>query len=508
MSPIKYRIPRTTLYLSEDGVFSPKLEPGEEEVPLTRDHAAIVSSVYAGRMMQTLSNKSEDSGLGISDSVVDFFDVVSGIVSVFTYGIDVFEIGKKLNDWLQGVPDKPDPLFRSLQQIHESLKEIKDFELASWVSNREDNIAFLLSHSATALQTANLFIQARASRTDPVWAPQIAIALRDTALAVNTFAVDVEGGYWRRPHSIAAISVAGGRPGEITYPPGPENEFYGWMPHIPDRAEKDSFGRVWDYRWALPALIYTLVARAAVIRIFASGSAGERRAYCAEMNKYANVVERVFMKMTSGIRTLDRLSPAQQHWYRVTGKIPLVTVDLYGGYYLGGYYYGSEIRRTRFPPGLAPSPLHEDPVLPEHVDISVGQFAQHWWNLVAIQIGLPDLLSFIGNLRSMCDKPWFPLFYNNVHDTIRYVRTDVDGRKLASTAANLVKWSQSADAAGEAKLTASLFTALQKGGDRTRDIMRASVRELVSVAANTEGNAPSPAPAKPARPRKKKSKRR
>lgn len=504
MRTVKYRMADLPLYLSEDGLFSPRVEPGEREVALARDHAAILGSVYAGRRMQTLSGHSDESGLGISSAATDFFDVVSGVVSVFTYGVDVFEIGKKLNDWIQGTPTQPDPLFSSLRQIHEGLKTILDLQLAGWVSSREDNIAFLLSHSVTALQTANRFVQVRASRTDPVWANEIAIALRDSALAVNTFAAEVEGGYWRRPHSLPAMSVAGGRPGDVASPPAPAID---WMPHLPDRAEVDGFGRVWDHRWALPALVYALVARAAVIRIFATGSAAERRAYCAEMNKYANVLEQVFLKMLSGIRTLDHLSEAQRHWYGVTGRFPLVAVDIYGGYYLGGIYYGSEIRRRRFPAGLAPSPLREDPILVEDVDVAVGQFARHWWNLVAIQIGLPDLLGFISSLRSMCDKPWFPLFYNHVHETIRYVRRDVDGRTLASTAAQLVKWSQATDAAGEAKLTASLYTALRDGGDRTRDIMEACVRELVAVAANTGGVATTSAPTPARQPRKKTARR-
>lgn len=265
---------------------------------------------------------------------------------------------------------------------------------------------------------------------------------------------------------------------------------------------------MWDYRWALPAFIYALVARIAVIRIFATPSAGERRAYCAEMNKYAKVLGQVFTKMMSGIRALDHMSAAQRHWYGVTGHIPLAAVDIYGGYYLGGIYYGSEIRRKRFPDGIAPSPLHEDPVLSDDVDLVVGQFARHWWNLVAVQMGLPDLLRVISDLQSLCDTPWFPLFYNHVHEKIRYARGDVDARKLAATAASLVKWSGAADAAGDARLTATLYTALQYGGDRTEAIMAACVRDLSAVAANIPETATSVESKTRARKRKRSSPKR
>ena len=74
-------------------------------------------------------------------------------------------------------------------------------------------------------------------------AAELALALRDSFIAVQTFTADLEGGFWLRPNSIKAISVVG----------DPTSFTAGWMTWIPDRAEQFSFNRVWDYRWALPA---------------------------------------------------------------------------------------------------------------------------------------------------------------------------------------------------------------------------------------------------------------
>ena len=117
-------------------------------------------------------------------------------------------------------------------------------------------------------------LKTKASRTDPVWAAKIAIADRDSLLAAKTFSGDITRGFWMRPASQAAISRFG----------NPTDWYHGWMPHMSDRAEVNQFNNVWDYRWALPALIYAVIVRLVVLKAFETGSAVERRQHCAEMN--------------------------------------------------------------------------------------------------------------------------------------------------------------------------------------------------------------------------------
>jgi hypothetical protein len=52
-----------------------------------------------------------------------------------------------------------DPLMSSLNRIHARLSEINDNVLASWATTREQNIAFILAHSFSALDTVNKFVK-------------------------------------------------------------------------------------------------------------------------------------------------------------------------------------------------------------------------------------------------------------------------------------------------------------------------------------------------------------
>jgi hypothetical protein len=124
-----------------------------------------------------------------------------GFVGIF------FDVIALLLKWFE--EEGPDPLWVSLNKIHAKLNEIDDNVLATWVTEREENIAFLLSHSAAALQTANAFVKSGATRSDPEWSPKLALALRDSFVAVTTFTTSLEGGFWLRPNSIKAISTVG-----------------------------------------------------------------------------------------------------------------------------------------------------------------------------------------------------------------------------------------------------------------------------------------------------------
>lgn len=485
----RYQIPhsRHQLYLRSDGLFSPTVEPGEEVLELTSEHARLLDVVYHGQALQQMTFL-KDSSPGRGDWGEALKEVTLDIFEWFTLGIDLFEFAEKLNRWITGARDAPDPILKSLRHLHQTLSQIQDFNLGAWSSSREENLAFLLAHSSTALHTANEFLQSEASRSDPVWAAKIAIAERDSLLAVHTFAGDMERGYWLRPESLAAISWAGNA----------ADAFRGWMPHITDRAEVNFLKQVWDYRWALPVLVYTIVVRLVVLKAFSTGWRAEKRRHCTEIQKHVKVLQSVFAKMWSGIRTLDQLSDLQRRWYQSTGQIPLVAADIYGGYYLGGTYFASDFRRSRFGPGVAPPSWNvydEPPVqgVPQDLDwvaYNVRMFARHWWNLVYLKIGMDDLLLFISKLQAFCDEPWFAHLYSEVHGKIRGVSINEQARKRAFAAASLSNLAQrnEEEPASTAARTHFLYEALETGGERAEAIVADCIRDLSQL---TKAEAPA-----------------
>jgi hypothetical protein len=268
--------------------------------------------------------------------------MMEGIKLVPYVGKPAAEIMSILNEWISG--DKPDPLMESLNRIHQTLSQIHDFNLAAWVTSREDNLAFLIAHSSAALHTANAFLQSNGSHTDPVWAAKIALAERDSLLAVQTFTGNMERGYWLRPYSIAAISGAG----------NPTSYYDGWMPHMPDRAEVNLYNQVWDYRWALPVLVYSIVARLLVLTAVGTGSRQERRVHCAEIKGYIGFLQGVFKKRWEGLRTLTQLSAQQTNELRTRGRFPMAAVDIYSGDFIAGIYWNTGASYPFSPPSLTP----------------------------------------------------------------------------------------------------------------------------------------------------------
>ena len=62
MSPTKYEIPEANLYLSEEGVFSPEVEPGEKLVDLTDKHARILDVIYHGNAIRPMPSLKGSGG--------------------------------------------------------------------------------------------------------------------------------------------------------------------------------------------------------------------------------------------------------------------------------------------------------------------------------------------------------------------------------------------------------------------------------------------------------------
>ena len=305
---------------------------------------------------------------------VDFM----GLFELYMNGV------KDLNDWITGKAPAPDPIIDALNKLHSKLNEINDTVLSTWVTQREDNLAFLLAHSSAALQTVLAFKQSGSPHSDPQWAPKLAIADRDSLLAVQTFTNDWMGGFWLRPDSLKAMSWAG----------DPMSWTSGWMPHMPDRAEKLSFNRVWDPRWALPAAAYAIATRVAVMRI----AGNDTNVMIQELQRYIEFIAQVFKKRESGVRSVGTLTERQIQNIATMG-VPTAVADIYGGYYVGGLcdpmsFFIFNAKDIPKPPGfIVNTSGHMDAIF-HNRDL----LTKHWQNHVKTRIGLLKLLELNGAL--------------------------------------------------------------------------------------------------------------
>ncbi|QHK20137.1 hypothetical protein GU243_10770 [Pseudarthrobacter psychrotolerans] len=132
------------------------------------------------------------------------------------------------------------------------------------------------------------------------------------------------------------------------------------------------------------------------------------------------------------------MTEEQLSWLRSTGRFPMVAVDIYGGDYLGGLYYTSEIRADHFPPGIA-APLLDPyngvhPIDEKWVAYNIKAFTDYWWNFLYLHTGLEDLFLFISELRAVCDKSWFSQFYLDMNRNAKAVWQTDAGRKAALAA--------------------------------------------------------------------------
>jgi hypothetical protein len=303
------------------------------------------------------------------------------------------DVGPIVNKWIAKGSPAPDPVMQSLQLIHEHLKDIEDTSLAAWAGSREENLAFLLAHASSALRTAAAFRESGKPRSDSEWAAKTALAERDSLLAIETFLGDMQGGFWLRPNSVAAISQAG----------DPTSFSRGWMPHMPDRAEIHSTNLVWDHRWALPATVYVVTVRIGVLRLLNVNDRLIRR----EVQRYNTFIAQVFRKMESGIRSLETLSPLQIQRIPTHG-VPIAVADIYGGYFLGGQFVptfqaNGEFTGYPLPVGQIRPGLDLETIL-----ANARAVTRHWRNHVAITIGLPKLLEYAGQLENIITAPPAP----------------------------------------------------------------------------------------------------
>jgi hypothetical protein len=130
------------------------------------------------------------------------------------------------------------------------------------------------------------------------------------------------------------------------------------------------------------------------------------------------------------------------------------------------------------------------------VEFNMKEFAEYWWSLLYLRTGLEDLLLFISELQVICDAPWFPRTFADVHERVVQIKSDNEQRRMALLATSLSSVSRTEDTAAGAAQTHFLYEALRTGGDRAKEIMAACVRDLAQL---SEAGAPKGRREQPAR---------
>lgn len=441
-----HRLPNTKLSIRSDGTWISDREPDQGSTDLTPESAASLAQAFAGNIVKTIAiedGNPTSTAFETAKMMVDCIDLVS-------LPFNAIEIIGKLNEWYNGAG--PDPVVQALERIDAALQRIEDVQLAAWSAARGENLAFLRAHSSSALKAARDFLEDGRPRNDPVWANKIAIAERDSLLAVQTFATDIEGGYWLRPHSLKAISWAG--------------DPQAWMGWIPDRPASVSPGLVWDHRWALPAATYAIAIRLAVLKAFDSGKPSEARRRCQEATAYANFLGDAFNRMYAGVRQ-SRMKPEDYARFS-QGELPAAAADINGGYFIAeriliGQPYGP------LPPELYPSGLSRE-FSPGALIANVNLLNSYWFNCVCIRIGLPELLVFISRLQDECVAPEPPpskllLKHGRL---VLDPRVDPDAIETLAAARMLGRISSDPEGADASSRTLDIYAALRAGGDEPR----------------------------------------
>jgi hypothetical protein len=467
-----FRIPATELHVRGDGSLRAvtgrdldHVEHASNIVELTTAEASELGPAYAGNALMTTLDAGDAAAMaeamGHAVDVVEFFSLTG----------DIIEAGAKLDAWITNAAPDPDPAMQTLQRIDASLARIEDLALASWASQRMDNMAFLRAHSSAALHTVNAFLYRGDPHPDGIWLDKLALADRDSLIAVETFAAGgIDGGFWKRPNSLKAMSWAG----------DPMDYYRGWMPHLPDRAAVDSFGLVWDYRWALPALAYAIAVRFVVVRVLSQ----DWDEICREMQGYVGVLQDAFLRMNSGVKN-PRVTDLMRHEFGTTGRMPAAAADIYGGYFVARVIYGGHFAEETLavPPGAYPSGLNLSAYHVDAVSANIELLNNYWWGHVCTTIGLPDLLVLISNIsQGACisiAKPFAGI--DEWQRKVTATRTNPKARRAAKAATNLLQLETRAPEQPDPTRLFRVYEALRSDDERVRALTAQYIDELIQV---------------------------
>jgi hypothetical protein len=227
----------------------------------------------------------------------------------------------------------------------------------------------------------------------------------------------------------------------------------------------------------------TVTIRLMVVTAFSQGTRVELEVLRDEVEGYIAIIGKVFTKRWQGLRCLTQLTAQQRDDFATYGRFPMAAADIYGGDYIGGIFYPSAVTRSNFDPWLAPGDFWDfrtsgRPVDLTWTDHNAKRFGEHWWNQLYLSTGLEALFLYLTQLRVICDAPWFPTRLTELERRIRDVLTDQQKAKKARLAAHLSASIESLEPSERAILTQSIYDAMDRGGERSDEIIRNSVKQL------------------------------
>jgi hypothetical protein len=482
MSVPVYAIPETGLFLRADGRLLPKLPPGQVAAELTEAVAASLVPAATGLEVRTLSDGRPGFGdyfgdaYGFSERQRRFGRSAVEFLEMFVLVGDVVELGHKIALWAGLNVEPTNPLIALLEEIDGGFRRLKDTVLAGWHSLRNDNVAFLRSHASVALVSAQEYMEEGRPDT-PLWIHRIGQADTLSRLAVHTFLDGgVQGSYWTRPYSAEAIQA------------NPGTTHNSWMWALPDRAELLEGDLVWDYRWGLPAAMYAISARVAVLRAVNPSFPLGARSGCREISRYVRFLERALAKMKDGIRLRNWVSPEDEADYEkaLGGRLPVAAADIYSGVNVFARPWRHEWGIESFAQGLWAPGLVTNPDLPQAKE-NVRLLADHWWWRVWRTIGAPELMAYIDGLKELCRLSGATGSLRDAQRLDGAPRFEGMARHAALAAGALSTLSEyqglsvGPPTSQDAARTFHVFEALRQGEAQTSQLTRRYVEELAEI---------------------------
>lgn len=473
MSDPTYRIPTTGLFLETDGTLVPAPKAGATVVDATEALAAKLTAAYVGKGVQLMSNTGghAPSGDATREALEALGDAAEGIVLVG----EVVELGIKLAEFMGLLPHAKNPVLAKLERIDASLNAIDDLILAAWAASRRDQLAILRAHAATALRIAQEYLELNRPQS-PVWASKIAQADRDSLFAVQAFtASGLNGGFWLRPFSLKAMGIS----------PAALHTHTSWLTFHPDRDQlaANPGTPVWDYRFALPAAVYAIVTRLAVLKAVAPLSLQIGAAGCREMRGHGRFLRAVVQRIRDGIWTINEL--AADEWSRFLfqwdGRTPVAAAQMDSGYGFGRLVWAGQWESLRrADPALWPPGLVEPDGSFGQVNKNIQNVASHWWHLIWRNSGMLEMCRIISDVDGACTLPVYSRWIGDAQRKLIMASTDVTSRAAAAAASSLTHLTSAGDAAADSVRTFRLYESLWLENAAVQEVLARATEALLS----------------------------
>lgn len=489
MSNPTYRIPSTGLYLEADGTLVPTPKAGAALIDANEAVAANLTAAYVGKGLQLMSNTGGKAGDPTRDALKELGEWAEKIVLVG----DLVELGLKIGEFMGLFPPEKDPVMIKLEAIDSYLNAIDDLVLASWVTSRRDQLELLRAHSSTALRVVQEYLELNRPQT-AVWANKVAQADYASLFACQAFTQSgLDGAFWLRPFSLKAIGL------NQASALGPTTYTSTWANFHPDRVQitTNPGQPVWDYRFTLPATLYAIVSRIAVLKAVAPRSLQRGQAGCREIRGYVRFLRDVVKRIQDGMWAIQGLpaDPAHRFLFAWNGYAPVAAAQMHSGYNFVRVLYAHELEGLRaadpvtWPTGLV-EPLSFGGLTNdqrwEMGNENVRKIGVHWWGLIWRDIGMLDLCRIIPDIERACTQPVFSRWIGDAQKILTRASADSNGRSQASFASSLAELTSSGDPAADSVRTFRLYQALRSGGADIQGVLTRATEELLSIAPELE----------------------